>query len=378
MAPSKDLKPERSARIAAGCGFTVPAALAWLGMLAACGGGGGGEPSTAAPAERYPLAAAQGVDAQALERACSALAANRDVRFLLVERNGVLVMEEYFNGADAGTAYDVRSVTKSLTSVLVGIALDVGLLRSLDQTIGEFLDPVVPCIPRDTARIPLRHLLTMTSGLPWRELNVSVGDFGAWVGSPDPLLWILERPLEHEPGTHWNYNTGASHILSAILTEATGLSAREFAQQRLFDPLGSASGSWLADPRGYNYGGHGVSLSGRTMIRLGRLFLDGGSYQGRQIVSLDWVRQSTSARYSTGDVLPWSQGYGYQWWVGRDDRTGLGFYFAMGYGGQFLVNVPARNATIAAATAWSGVADAGGNWTLVLRTIVETVLPGLR
>jgi CubicO group peptidase (beta-lactamase class C family) len=346
-----------------------------VGALVSCGGGDGG--SGAPTPDRYPLAAAQGIDSQGLERARGALAANPYVRFLLVERNGVLVMEEYFNGSGEEDPVDVRSVTKTVTSTLIGIAIDEGLIRSVDETVGDFLLPVVPGLERDKQRISIRNLLTMTSGLPWHELNSDVQDYFAWVSSPDPLLWILDKPLEHRPGEFWNYNTGASHILSAILTEATGKTARAFAQENLFGPLESEVAGWLTDPRGYCYGGHGMSLTGRTMVKLGRLFLDGGVYHGRQIVSIEWVREATTQRFSTADAVPWGSGYGYLWWIGRDDRTGLGFSFANGYGGQFIVVVPSRNTTIVAATTWSGVPDAGQNWYLVMRTIVQTILPSL-
>jgi CubicO group peptidase (beta-lactamase class C family) len=347
------------------------------GAFASCGGGEKEGGTAPAHGERYPLAAAQGIDPRGLQSASATLAANPYTLFLLVERNGVLAMEDYFNQASAATTYDVRSVTKTVISILVGIAIDRGLVRSVDETIGDYLRPVVPSLGAEKGRITIRQLLTMTSGLPWRELNSVEQDYSAFVQSPDPLLWILDRPLEHPPGEVWNYNTGACHILSAILAEATGASARDFAQAHLFGPLGEEIGPWLADNRGYSFGGHGASLRGRTMIKLGRLFLDGGTWQGRRVVSEGWVRESTAWNRDTGNALPWGSGYGYLWWIGRDTRTGLEFRLAVGYGGQFIVVVPDRNATIAAATVWSGVRDADANWMLVLRTIVETILPSL-
>lgn len=355
---------------------TVAFALSLAGALTSCGGGAGGGRGPAA-AERYPLAAAQGIDSQGLRSASAALAANPYTLFLLVERNGVLVMEDYFNQANAASAYDVRSVTKTVLSILIGIAIDQGLIRSVDQTVGDHLSAAVPALGAEKTRITIRQLLTMTSGLPWRELNSVEQDYFAFVNSPDPLLWILNRPLEHPPGEVWNYNTGACHILSAILTEAAGASARDFALAHLFGPLDEEAGPWLTDNRGYCFGGHGASLRARTMIKLGRLFLDAGTWQGRLVVSQGWVRESTAWHRDTGDALPWASGYGYLWWIGRDARTRLEFRFAMGYGGQFILVVPERNTTIAAATQWSNVQDAGANWMLVLRTIVETILPSL-
>jgi CubicO group peptidase (beta-lactamase class C family) len=360
---------------------SVSLGLLLAGGLAACGGGGGDGATSAAPPPadaRYPQAAAQEVDAAALARTSDVLSGNPYTRFLLVERNGVLVMEEYFNRTNPSTPLDVRSVTKTVTSILIGIALDLGLIRDVDQTVGDHLFPVVPTLGPDKAAITIRQLLTMTSGLPWRELNSTVQDYSAWVGSDDPLLWMLERPFQHPPGEVWNYNTGASHILSAILTEATGASARDFAQAYLFAPLEEEVGPWVADNRGYCFGGHGVSLRGRTMIKLGRLFLDGGTWQGRLVVSESWVRESTAHHNDTGDALPYASGYGYLWWMGRDPRTGLEYKMAVGYGGQFIVVVPERNTVVAAATAWSSVRSADANFMLVLRTIVEQVLPSLR
>jgi CubicO group peptidase (beta-lactamase class C family) len=355
----------------------VAFAMLLAGALVSCGDGGGEGGATSAADQRYPLAAAQGIDSRGLQSASAALAASPYPLFLLVERNGVLVMEDYFNQASATAAYDVRSVTKTVVSILVGIAIDRGLIRGVDETIGDYLRPVVPSLGAEKARITIRQLLTMTSGLPWLELNSVEQDYFAFVQSPDPLLWILDRPLEHPPGEVWNYNTGACHILSAILTEAAGASAADFAEAHLFGPLGEEIGPWLADNRGYCFGGHGASLRGRTMIKLGRLFLDGGTWQGRVVVSEGWVRESTAWHRDTGNALPWGSGYGYLWWIGRDARTGLEFRLAIGYGGQFIVVVPDRNTTVAAATTWSNIPDADANWMLVLRTIVETLLPSL-
>jgi CubicO group peptidase (beta-lactamase class C family) len=346
----------------------VLASVALL-CLVSCGGG---DPSP--PGERYPLAAGQHVDSAGLEAARATLATNRYVHCLLVERDGVIVMEEYFNGSQADDFYDVRSVTKSVTSTLIGIAIGAGFIRDLDQTVGEYLEGVVPGLPPDTRRISLRHLLTMASGLPFRERE----DFPVWVNAPDPLSWILNRPLEHEPGTYWHYNTGASHIPSAMLSVATGQSARDFAQARLFGPLETEIGFWILDPRGYNYGGHGIYLQGRSLVKFGRLFLDGGLHHGQQVVPADWVREASVARYpTTNDGVTWASGYGYFWWSDRDAATGRSYYFAAGYGGQFVVAVPSANTVIVATTAWSGVPDADADFGLVLRTIIQRILPSL-
>jgi CubicO group peptidase (beta-lactamase class C family) len=175
-------------------------AVVLSGVLASCGGGAEDVGTPPAGGGRYPQAAAQGVDPRGLETASATLAANPYTRLLLVERNGVLVMEDHFNGASASSAFDVRSVTKTVMSILIGIAIDQGLIRSVEETIGDYLAPVVPSLTAEKAGITIRQLLTMTSGIPWLELGSEEQDYSAFVSSPDPLLWILNRPLEYPPG----------------------------------------------------------------------------------------------------------------------------------------------------------------------------------
>jgi CubicO group peptidase (beta-lactamase class C family) len=349
-----------------------PALLALA--LVGCGG------SSLPESDRFPLAAGQNVDPHGLAQASSTLSGNRYVRCLLVERNGILVMEEYFGGATSGTPFDVRSVTKTVTALLVGQAVADGSIRDIDQTIGEFLDRVVPGLAPENSRISIRHLLTMTSGLPWLELGSEYQDFGPWVRSADQLRWILDMPPDHPPGEYWHYNTAASHVLSAILTEATGKTARQLAEEDLFGPLQSEVAAWPTDSRGYNFGGHGIVLTGPTLVKIGRLALDGGVWQGRQIVPRQWIAEATATQVATNGGIPWGPGYGYLWWTGTDTRTGLRYYYANGYGGQFIVNVPVRNATIVATTEWDGLsgATANANWSQVMGTIMQTVLPSLR
>lgn len=326
---------------------------------------------------RYPEAVEQNIDPQGLTDAYDILSASPDTRCLLVERNGVLVQEEYLNGYTADRFYDLRSVTKSIISILIGIAIDKGFINNVDETIEDYLGEILPELEPEKGAITIRHLLTMSSGLPWRELGYTSTDFGSWVTSDDQIMWILDKPLFDPPGEYWNYNTGASHILSAILTSATDLSAKDFAQQYLLTPLGSEVGDWSVDSRGNNFGGHGISLTAPDMIKIGRMMLNGGIYNGTQIVSHNWVAESTEFLYSTNWAVPYGQGYGYLWWIGYDNETGITFFFAHGYGGQFIINVPEHNTVIAAATRWSGVENAGYNWNWVITTIVENILPAL-
>jgi len=326
----------------------------------------------------FPDAIMNNIDPQGLFEACAVLNENPDTRCLLVERNGVIIAEKYFNGASRDEYFDVRSVTKSITSILIGIAIDQQNIKNVDQTVAEYLSEEVELLSEENGNISIRDLLKMTSGLPWRELNSTTSDYNQWVNSSNPLQWILSKPLQYEPGQFWNYNTGACHILSAILNKAGRKSALEFARENLFAPLGEEAGEWIADRQGYNFGGHGISMTGRMMIKTGRLYLDKGLYGNQRIISEAWITESTAYYASTNAAVPWGTGYGYLWWLGNDEVTGLSFYFAMGYGGQFIINIPERNTVIAAATRWSGVSDAGASWYLVLSTIVRDILPALK
>lgn len=342
-------------------------------FLSACGAIDSAEVTTS----RYPEAETQNVDAERLTDAYDILSGSTDTRWLLVERNGVIVQEEYFNGITADRYSDVRSVTKSVMSILIGIAIDKGFIQNVDQTISDYLGDILPNLVTEKGEITIRDLLTMTSGLPWHELETTSGDFSSWVTSSDQLMWILDKPLLDPPGSYWNYNTGASHILSAILTAATGLSASDFAAQYLFAPLEGEVGQWATDTRGNNFGGHGINLRGVDMIKIGRMMLNAGTYNGTQIVSNDWVTESTDLISNTNWAVLYGHGYGYLWWIGFDNATGISFFFANGYGGQFIINIPEYNTVIAAATRWSGVANANNNWVWVLSTIVENILPAL-
>jgi CubicO group peptidase (beta-lactamase class C family) len=288
-----------------------------------------------------------------------------------------MVMEKYFHGNTAERNFDVRSVTKSVSSILTGIAIDKGFIKSVDQPISEFLGKVYKDLPAEKGKITIRDLLTMSSGLPWLEINSAQQDYMPWVSSPNQLRWILDKPYEYAPGMHWNYNTGASHILSVVLQEATGMTAKEFAQKYLFDPIGSQLRYWCADKQGYYYGGHGICLDGRTMIKIGRMFLDNGKYNGRQVISSSWVEESVKSKYPTNNALPCTDGYGYLWWTGKDIITGLSYFMAIGYGGQFIVCVPSKNTVIATGTEWCNFPMANQNWYFVLLTIMQKILPAL-
>jgi len=329
------------------------------------------------PETRYPEAAPHKVNAELLDQAYARARETPGIHSLLVQRNGVLIAEEYFGGSPADSLYQVWSVTKSVMSILAGIALDEGYLTSLDQTIDTFLRPIVDSLPEDKGGITIRNLLTMTSGLEWHELDGG-GEYNRWVTSGDMIQYVIDLPWEHHPGEVFHYHTGATHLLSVILTEATGTPMLDFARQHLFEPLGIDQVEWWTDERGYYTGGMGLNLRPLDMLKIGEMFLRDGTWNGVQVVPAAWVRASTTPQVSTGNAVPFGPEYGYLWWVGHGQ--GRDFYFANGYGGQFILVSPALDLVIVTTSGWRGLTweEAGAQWSGVIGLVVNGVLPAVQ
>lgn len=262
---------------------------------------------------------------------------------LLVVKRGKLVWEEYFRDkADRDRYQATQSVTKSLTSILLGIALGDSSSFSIDKTLGEIF-PDLPAAQAESARrVTLRQLLTMESGIAFYNEE---GEFSnqMWVDKPaDPLRFMLEKPFFAEPGTRFLYRDVDPQIVGYALQRSTGVSEREYARSRLFAPLGISNFFWESGPDGASMAAHGLHLTPRDLAKIGRLMLDGGSWEGRQLVPADWVLASTSRQVDTD--LPFGAGlmpYGYYWWI----FPGLG-YAAHGSGGQFILVLPGRDMVI--------------------------------
>lgn len=257
---------------------------------------------------------------------------------LLVWKDGTLVAEGYWRGGRPDRDVNIKSASKSVLSALVGIALQRGDLEGLDQPVADLLPSYFgPKTDPRKREITVRHLLTMSSGLE----STSHGNYGWWVAGTDWVARALGMPLAHPPGTRMDYSTGDSHLVSAILTQATGTSTRAYAQRHLFDPLDVEIGSWQRSPRGLHFGGNNMSLSPRDLLRFGQLYLNGGRFDGRQILPEDWVAESLASH----TVNPrYGQRYGYFWWV--REIAGRRVPHAWGYGGQYVFLVPSLNMLI--------------------------------
>jgi len=254
------------------------------------------------------------------------------LRSLLVSINGEVVEERYFHGAGRSHWANLKSVSKSVLSALVGIALDRGYLKSLRETIGKFFPEYLGgADDRVKKTITLEDLLTMRSGLE----TTSRRNYGRWVQSRNWVRHALTRPMVDVPGGRMIYSTGNSHLLSAVLTKATGMSTYEFARRYLTGPLGIPIRPWMRDPQGIYFGGNEMHMSPRAMLEIGELYLRAGRVGDKQVVSEEWIRESLKPRTQS----PWSgHEYGYGWWI----RTLAGHqaYYAYGHGGQFIVVVP--------------------------------------
>jgi len=295
-----------------------------------------------------------------------------NVNSLSVRRDGVVIHEAYLHGTDASTPHDVRSVTKTVTALLIGQAIDLGCIRSIDQPIGELLDPP----PSDPAKaaIRVRDLLTMTSGLDWYEIGPQ--GYNEWITSSDQVAYVLARELVAPPGTKFNYDSGALHLLSAILTHACAPTAT-FAADHLFGPLGIAPASWEIDNQQIANGAAGLAVTNAELATIGQLVLDRGAFGGAQLVSADYVDQMVTPQIDTGNPFDGTPSYGFGIWLGDREDTGS-FALAEGFGGQFVAVVPSSRAVVVATTAFEDRGDdADADFNTLFNRIVTKILPAL-
>jgi CubicO group peptidase (beta-lactamase class C family) len=268
---------------------------------------------------------------------------------LLVVRNGRLVVEEYFNGSSASQPHTVQSVTKSVTSLLVGLAVHAGRLR-LDDRVVSFFPQYEPLDARDERKnaVTVADLLTMRSGLDWDE--------SIYQGSPlqrlndcrcDWLRFVLDWPMRDAPGARWEYVSGATILLGGVVGAATGSRLDLFAASQLFAPLQTQGESWVHGlPDGLPHAGGGLYLRPRDMAKIGVLLQDDGQWLGQQVVDASWIR--SAGMPLTRGVRTWSGhsfDYGSGWWI--TDYHGLPVITASGTGGQWIFVVPSLRVVVA-------------------------------
>ncbi|MEO9484608.1 MAG: serine hydrolase [Ekhidna sp.] len=269
-----------------------------------------------------------------------------DIHSLLISRNGDLVFEEYFNGFDSDDFHVLFSATKSYSSTLIGLAIEAGHIASVDEPIAHFFTDKAALFTEEKREITLADLLTMTAGFQWDEWTTSglslANSHEQMMQSVSQVDYVLGLPLVSKPGTNFTYNTGLSNLMAPIIETATGESIAHYMQQELFSKLDITNYRWQTVIDDYpSTGGSrgGLEMKPRDMIKLGQLFLDGGTWKGEQVISSTWVSEALKPRISESEHI----NYGYQWWNRTYfSKNGVSVieYDAVGDGGQWIFIFP--------------------------------------
>ena len=338
-------------------------------------------------------ASSAGFDANAL---CAALASvqsgEANVHGVLIARHGKLVAEYYRRGTDhpinrlfglwgqdadfdASTQHDVRSISKSVVSLLFGVVTAEKSSPAPDKPVMDLFPELGDLRTPDRLAIQWRHLLGMSSGLEWSEGSPPDNETRLfWSFQPD--RYVLERSIVAAPGKRFNYNSGGTALIAEALARAEGAPIQELARLHLFDPMGIKDWEWVSDLHGRALAFTGLRLRPRDMLKLGQLVLDKGRWQGQQLVPADWVLESTRMHIATGftnPILPDEEiGYGYQWWTGHVLWKGqrLAWSAGFGNGGQRLFVLPELDITMAIT---AGGYNASGINSNVLRLFANVV-----
>lgn len=325
----------------------------------------------------------QNLDSNYFKRAVAEIDEGKygDINALLVLRNNYLVLEHYTSPLYHGRDYrhPAKSITKSVTSALVGIARGQGKMPDLDSNLlGLFSQyPDIANMDARKQQITLDHVLSMTAGFEWDEFVVGDTSEFKMMRSKDWLKFTLDQPMSHTPGEKWVYNGGCSILLSDILNKATGTDVVDYARQYLLGPIGIDNWNWSITKGNVTNTVSGLAMSRRDMARFGVLYLNGGRWQGNQIVPEDWVTKSTSVQVlGKGDYFPYA--YGYLWWRLQDQEPTVGMlavndvYFALGFGGQFIFVVPHLDLVVV-----STAANFGPDEALFFKLLRDHIFPAV-
>ncbi|MBI9044655.1 MAG: serine hydrolase [Anaerolineaceae bacterium] len=306
----------------------------------------------------------------------------RNINSIVIIRKGYIAFEKYYHGYSPLETHNIASVTKSITSALIGIAIDAGHLESIDQKVLDFFPEYIPGSGEILKRtITVRHLLTMTAPFAWKTTNArGYEPLDRLRRQPNWVRYILSQMGRNGQLGKFQYSTAGIHLLSAILTRTTGMCAREFANEHLFKPLGMKEipdynmesfqledvfgknvTGWINDPDGNTAGGWGLTMTPRDMARFGYLYLNRGVWGNKQIVSEAWIDESTA---------PNPNNYGYLWWLRKEGNTFI--YSAMGSGGNLICCIPGKDLVIVIAS--KIVSKPRDRWLLLEKCILPAVI----
>lgn len=282
-----------------------------------------------------------------------------DIHAVIIARHGKLAFEQYSSGLDqpwgrpearydydATTLHDMRSVTKSVTSLLVGIAIDRRMIRSVNETVMNSFPELSDLRTPGWDNVTIHHLLTMSSGIKWDE-TLPWGDPGNdephLAFDADPIRYVLSKPIAMPPDAMWVYNGGGTELLGNIIERTSGMPLEAFAREFFFNPLGVSDFEWKAYPKNSKISAAGgLRLRPRDAAKIGQLLLSDGAWAGRQIVPPDWIMQSVIPRFQAVGYFGGTLFYGYQWWMGRSLAEGreVRWVAALGWGGQRIFVIP--------------------------------------
>lgn len=270
-----------------------------------------------------------------------------DLRGVVVLVDGRRVAERYYNGETADTLHDIRSAGKSVTSLLVGIAIDRGKIRSVDDPVARYWPEAKGSAIGDVA---LRDLLTMRSGLAaFDDDPGSPGNEDKMDAAADPLAFVLSLPRADQPGSRYRYNSVTAYTAGVVAAKATGTPLESFARTALFAPLGITRWQWASDSSGHTKGQGNLSLTARSLAAIGEMVREGGAYRGRRIVSAAWLREALTPKVGISHSDPYADGYGYYWYAKTQvvDGKPVAVSFASGNGGNKIYIVPDRRLVVA-------------------------------
>ncbi|MCA1579289.1 MAG: beta-lactamase family protein [Acidobacteria bacterium] len=320
------------------------------------------------------------------------------VHAILIERNGRLIYEEYFDGFDerwgqplgrvtmtADSKHDLRSITKSVVSALVGIAHGEGKIQSLDQPLTRWFPEYADLDTLERRRVTLRHALSMTSGFDWNEdvsYNDPRNDEIRMTRDSQPLRYALARPFVVEPGSDFKYNGGLTQVLAAVLERASKMSLEDYARTKLFEPLGITDVEWVGSLAGMPAAASGLRMRARDLAKFGSLYLNGGKWKGKQVIPADWVDLSTRRHFKfrsqPGPNSSGQFGYGFFWWYSCYPSTAglVEARTAVGNGQQRIFVLPTLNTVV---TIFGGRYNdfTTGN-TLGRRILLDHVIPAVK
>lgn len=310
-------------------------------------------------------AAALDLDGPARERLADSVESLDALHTMLVLHDGNVVFENTVRGPGPSVPTNLKSLSKTIVSLLAGIAIDKGVVDSVDQPLVDLLGSRVPDDATPGVQdITLGHALSLRAGLQ----STSGRNYGRWVQSPNWVAHALTRPMVDEPGGRMIYSTGSTHLAAAALVEASGEPLLALARDWLGEPLDIRIRDWMRDPQDIHFGGNEMHLSPRAVARIGELYRLGGVIDGRRIVSKEWIEQSWTPRGRS----PWSGDlYGYGWFI--TELAGERAYYGRGYGGQMLYVVPSRSLTVVV-TSRSVPPSEGGRYVRRLHRLVAGLI----